>query len=136
MEFKTTTDILIFYANAMDRKADDGGSIKGCSVHFMYWEGMRCGQSEPDVTKPVGMQRGKAWMPYEMREKIRIAPAIYEGSFEMSVDSNGKSNLKLVDVAYKYNVKIEPYILEGVVVPGMVENVPAPASETDNKAKK
>lgn len=136
MEFTNKTDILIFFANALDSKGEDGSVIKGCSVHYMFWEGMRFGQSEPDVTKPVGMQRGKSWMPYEMREKIRIAPAIYEGTFEISVGSDGKTTLKLVDVAYKYNVKIEPYILEGVVIPGMIENVSLPGDMSGEKIKK
>ena len=80
------------------------------------------GQSEPDITKPVGMQRGKSWVDYALRNKIRIAPAIYEGTFVMDVDSKGKPTLKLIDVAYKSNVRMEAYKLNGLVIPGMVEN--------------
>lgn len=134
MEFTNKTDILIFFANAIDSKGDDGSQIKGCSVHFMFWEGVRAGVSEPDVNKPVGMQRGKSWMDYDMRNKIRIAPAIYEGTFRMSVNSDGKTTLNLIDVAYKYNVKIEPFVLPGLVVPGMIENVDLPADNKDNAA--
>lgn len=134
MEFLNKTDILIFYANAIDSMDDSGSSIKGCSVHYMFWDNMQYGQSEPDVTKPVGMQRGKSWVDYSIREKIRIAPALYEGSFSMTVGSDGKVVLKLVDVAYKCNVEIKPYLLKGLVVPGMLENVAventAPADET------
>lgn len=117
-------DILIFYANAFDSKGEDGSTINGCTVHYMFWgeNGTALiSQSEPDVTKPVGMQRGKSWVDYSIRNKIRIAPAIYEGKFKMDVDSKGKPVLKLVDVAYKSNVKMQAYKLEGLIVPGMIE---------------
>lgn len=118
------TDIMIFYANAFDSRGEDGTAINGCTVHYMFWgeNGTALvGQSEPDVTKPVGMQRGKSWVDYSIRNKIRIAPAIYEGTFKMDVDSKGKPVLKLVDVAYKSNVRMQAYKLDGLVVPGMLE---------------
>uniref|UniRef100_A0A0N5ACJ2 Lipoprotein n=1 Tax=Syphacia muris TaxID=451379 RepID=A0A0N5ACJ2_9BILA len=115
---------MIFYANAFDSRGEDGSAINGCTVHYMFWgeNGTALvGQSEPDVTKPVGMQRGKSWVDYSIRNKIRIAPAIYEGTFKMDVDSKGKPVLKLVDVAYKSNVRMQAYKLDGLVVPGMLE---------------
>jgi hypothetical protein len=141
MEFTSKTDILIFYANAIDTKGDDGSSINGCSVHFLFWgeNGTALvGQSEPDVTKPVGMQRGKSWVSYALREKIRIAPAIYEGTFEMAVGSDGKAVLKLVDVAYKSNVKMEAYKINGLHVPGMVDvsSEPEPSEDVPRNASK
>lgn len=119
------TDIMIFYANAFNSIGEDGGAINGCTVHYMFWgeNGTALiGRSEPDVNKPVGMQRGKSWVDYGLRNKIRIAPAIYEGTFRMDVDSKGKAALKLVDVAYKSNVRMSPYKLDGVSIPGMVED--------------
>jgi hypothetical protein len=137
MEFTNKADILIFYANAMDSKTADGSEIHGCSVHYFFWgeNGTALvGQSEPDVTKPVGLQRGKSWVDYSLREKIRIAPAIYEGTFAMSVGSDGKAVLKLVDVAYKSNVKMEAYTVDGLHVPGMVEgNVSDTGKDVKNK---
>ena len=118
-------DIMIFYANAFDSRGEDGSAINGCTVHYMFWgeNGTALvGQSEPDVKKPVGMQRGKSWVDYEIRNKIRIAPAIYQGTFKMDVDSKGKPVLKLVDVAYKSNVRMQAYKLNGLVVPGMLED--------------
>ncbi|MCM1561839.1 MAG: hypothetical protein NC123_20250 [Butyrivibrio sp.] len=136
MDFlKTKTDILIFYANAFDSKGEDGTAINGCTVHYLFWgeNGTALvGQSEPDVTKPVGLQRGKSWVDYMLRNKIRIAPAIYEGTFVMDVDSKGKPTLKLVDVAYKSNVKMEAYKINGLIIPGMVEDTgDAPEMTTD-----
>jgi hypothetical protein len=129
MDFTNKTDILIFYANAIDTKGEDGSKINGCSVHYLFWgeQGTALvGQSEPDVTKPLGMQRGKSWVDYAIREKIRIAPAIYEGTFSMSVGSDGKAVLKLIDVAYKSNVRMQAYILNGLHIPGMLENQTGP----------
>ena len=31
------TDILIFYANAFDSRGEDGSTINGCTVHYMFW---------------------------------------------------------------------------------------------------
>lgn len=126
-------DIMIFYANAFDSRGEDGSAINGCTVHYMFWgeNGTALvGQSEPDVKKPVGMQRGKSWVDYHIRNKIRIAPAIYEGTFKMDVDSKGKPTLKLVDVAYKSNVRMQAYKLDGLVVPGMLEDAPEDAGTT------
>lgn len=136
MDFlKTKADIMIFYANAFDSKGEDGSPINGCTVHYMFWgeDGTALiGQSQPDITKPVGMQRGKSWVDYAIRNKIRIAPAIYEGTFVMDVDSKGKPILKLVDVAYKSNVRMEAYKLNGIVIPGMLEDVQTePETTTD-----
>ena len=123
MEFVNKCDIMVFFANAIDSVGEDGGKIKGCTVHYLFWgdDGVALvGQSEPDVTKSVGMMRGKSWVDYDLRNKIRIAPAIYEGSFTMAVKSDGKPTLKLVDVAYKSNVQMQAYKLKGLEVPGMI----------------
>lgn len=120
MDFKTKTDILVFFANAIDTKGEDGSQIRGCTIHYVFMNNVMGVQSEYDVTKPVGMQRGKSWVDYQMRDKVRIAPAIYEGTFEMAVGSDGKPSLKLVDIAYKSNVQFVPYVLPGLDLPGMV----------------
>lgn len=133
--FRTKVDIMVIYANAFDSKGEDGEIINGCTVHYLFWgDGGTAliGQSEPDITKPVGMQRGKSWVDYELRNKIRIAPAIYEGTFKMDVDSKGKSMLKLVDIAYKSNVKMEAYKLDGLFVPGMVDDVDSSPDPTQD----
>ena len=120
MDFKTKTDILVFFANAIDTKGEDGSQIRGCTIHYVFMNKVMGVQSEYDVTKPVGMQRGKSWVDYQMRDKVRLAPAIYEGTFEMAVGSDGKPSLKLVDIAYKSNVQFVPCVLPGLEIPGMV----------------
>lgn len=113
-------DILVFFANAIDTTGEDGSKIRGCTIHYVFLNTVMAVQSEYDITKPVGMQRGKSWLDYEMRNKVLIAPAIYEGTFEMGVGSDGKPTLKLVDIAYKANVRFVPYSLPGLDLPGMV----------------
>ncbi|MCD8039809.1 MAG: hypothetical protein LUE96_12120 [Lachnospiraceae bacterium] len=95
MDFTTKSDILVFYVNAIDSKSDDGSQIRGCSVHYLFWgDGTQLAPtSEPDITKPIGMMRGKSWIDYGLRNKIRIAPALYEGTFQMGVGSDGKPTL-------------------------------------------
>lgn len=131
--FQTKADILVIYANAFDSKGEDGSAINGCTVHYLFWGEngtAMIGQSEPDITKPVGMQRGKSWVDYNLRNKIRIAPAIYEGIFKMDVDSKGKPTLKMVDIAYKSNVRMEAYKLNGIDVPGMLRDTEDESMET------
>lgn len=137
MEFTNKADILVFYVNAMDSVGDDGGRIRGCSVHYLFFgdQGTNLvGVSEPDATKPIGMQRGKSWVDYELRNKIRVAPAIYEGTFLMTIGGDGKPVLKLSDVAYKCNVEFRPYTIPGLYVPGMV-NPPEYAAAYENPSE-
>ncbi len=120
MGFLQKCDILVFFANAIDTIGEDGSKIRGCTIHYVFLNQMYAVQSEYDITKPVGMQRGKSWVDYAMRDKVRLAPAIYEGTFEMAVGSDGKPSLKLTDIAYKSNVRFVPYRVEGLELPGMV----------------
>lgn len=120
LNLTSKTDILVFFANAIDTTGEDGSRIYGCTIHYVFLNTMVSAQSEYDITKPVGMQRGKSWVDYNMRDKVRIAPAIYEGTFEMAVGSDGKPTLKLTDIAYKSHVQFVPYILPGLELPGMI----------------
>ena len=120
MTLTSKADILVIFANAIDTTGEDGSRIYGCTIHYVFLNTMVSAQSEYDITKSVGMQRGKSWVDYNMRDKVRIAPAIYEGTFEMAVGSDGKPTLKLTDIAYKSHVQFVPYILPGLELPGMI----------------
>lgn len=120
MNLTSKADILVFFANAIDTTGEDGSKIRGCTIHYVFLNTMMSAQSEYDIEKPVGMQRGKSWVDYIMRDKVRIAPAIYEGTFEMAVGSDGKPILKLTDIAYKSHVQFVPYVLPGLELPGMI----------------
>ena len=100
-------DVLILFANAYDMKDESGNRVQGTTVHYLFWADHGSAFSRMtdfDKTKPVGYQRAKVSLPFEFREKIPVAPAIYEGTFKMTVGSDGKPVMKLMDVAYKCNV--------------------------------
>lgn len=125
MEFTSKSKILVLFANAYDMKDETGRSVTGCSVHYMFWgeKGEQLiEQSEWDVTKSVGIQRAKCSLDYDIRKKIPVAPAIYEGTFMMTVGGDGKPVLKLTDVAYFSNVEMKEKVVPGLVIPGMVEH--------------
>ncbi len=114
--------ILVLFANCYDMVAD-GKQVAGCSVHYLFWgehgEAL-LEQSEYDVSKPVGIQRAKVSMDSAMRIRVPVAPAIYEGTFETKVGSDGKPVLRLVDIAYYSNVRFAEHVVPGLVVPGMI----------------
>ena len=123
MEFTSKSKILVLFANAYEMKDDQGNVVKGCSVHYLFWgehgEQM-IEQSQWDPTKSVGVQRAKCSLDFDIRKKIPIDPAIYEGEFIMTVGGDGKPVLKLQDVAYVSNVQMREKVVEGLEVPGMI----------------
>lgn len=126
MEYGNMTSkakIVILFANAYDMLNEKQKQMTGCTVHYLFWgeDGEQLmEQSEWDPTKPVGVQRAKCSIDATLRNKIPIAPALYEGSFEMAVGSDGKPVLRLKDVAYISNISIKPKVIPGLAVPGMV----------------
>lgn len=132
-ELTSKAKILVLFANAYDMTDDKGRAMSGCTVHYLFWgeSGEKMlGQSEWDPTKPVGVQRAKCSMDKSLRQKMPIAPAIYEGTFSMTVGGDGKPVLKLVDIAYVANVEMKEKVLPGLVIPGMVNN-PMEAAKTE-----
>lgn len=116
------SNILILFANSYDMLNEKQQQMTGCSIHYLFYG--EAGetlleQSEWDVSKPVGIQRAKCSADSSVRAKISIAPAIYEGTFEMRVGGDGKPVLRLVDVAYICNVDFKPRFVPGLVVTGM-----------------
>lgn len=114
--------IMVLFANTYEMKDDAGKFMSGCSVHYMFWG--EYGENLLPMTefnpgKPVGIQRAKCSMDIGLREKLVVAPAIYEGTFVTTVGGDGKPVLKLVDVAYLARVEIRAKILPGFVCPGM-----------------
>lgn len=116
------SNILILFANSYDMLTEDKRKMVGCSIHYLFFgeEGETLlEQSEWDVSKPVGIQRAKCSADPSIRAKIPVAPAIYEGTFEMRVGGDGKPVLRLLDVAYICNVSFIPRFVPGLAVTGM-----------------
>lgn len=121
-ELTSKATIMVLFANTYEMTNERGQAMSGCTVHYMFWgqygEKMH-GVTEFNPQKPVGVQRAKCSMDIELREKLVVAPALYEGTFVTTVGGDGKPVLKLVDVAYLARVNMEPKILNGFVCPGM-----------------
>lgn len=80
--------IVILFANQYDMKDETGDKLSGCSVHYMFWgeDGeVLASEVQYDPTKPVGVQRAKCSVDSVLRNKIVVAPGLYEGTFEMIV---------------------------------------------------
>lgn len=108
MEMTSKAKILVLFANAYDMKDEAGKQVSGTTVHYLFW-GENGEQFAPQVSAntsaPVGYQRAKCSLPFNSRNDIPYAPAVYEGDFVMSVGSDGKPVLKLS--AVKFLSKIE-----------------------------
>lgn len=82
--------IVILFANQYDMKDEAGNKLSGCSVHYMFWGEngeVLASEAQFDPTQPVGVQRAKCSVDSVLRNKIVVAPGLYEGTFEMTVGS-------------------------------------------------
>lgn len=126
MEMTSKAKVVVLFANAYELENEQREKIKGCTIHYLFWgeNGEAIAeQSEWDVTKPVGVQRAKVSLDYDVRRKIPIAPALYEADFRMTVGADGQPVLRMQDIAYVSNLDIKAKVVPGIVVPGMVEEV-------------
>lgn len=123
MDISNKARIVVLYASTYNMINEKQEQVKGCSVKYLFWgeDGEKLyEQSEWDINKPVGVQTAKCSMDYELRTKMPFAPALYEGTFEMTVGGDGKPVMKLRDVAFISTIRIEPNVVSGLSVPGMV----------------
>lgn len=131
--------IMILFANQYDMKDDSGNKVTGCSVHYLFWgengEAL-ASEAEFDPSKPVGVQRAKCSLDPMFRNKIVVAPGLYEGTFEMVTGSDGKPVNRLRDVAFISHVDIKQKVLPGFYVQGMIQTETAPEAKEPGKAVK
>ena len=113
--------------------------LSGCSVHYMFWgeDGeVLASEAQFDPTQPVGVQRAKCSVDSVLRNKIVVAPGLYEGTFEMTVGSDGKPVNRLRDVAFISHLEIKPKVIPGFIVQGMIQPETAPEAKEPGKAAK
>lgn len=94
--------ILLMYSGAIDLASSDTGErIEGVSMEC-YFFGESGEQLEPHVVVDgiSGTRRIKSFLAADKINKVKYVPGIYDGTFELTVGSNGKPTLKLVDVDY------------------------------------
>lgn len=102
--------ILVMYASEYDIKGEDGRQVSGCTLNY-YFFGEHGEALKPmtETTGAVGYQRAKCSIPYEKRSKVSHVPAIYEAELEMSVGSDGRPVMRLIDVNYLADIKVDIY---------------------------
>lgn len=103
MEFGSTAKILVLGYTPYQIKDERTGAVtSGTTVRYLFWgdhgESLQSVFTDPSVAG--GVAPAKVSLPYEARINIGKAPAIYDGTFIMSVGSDGKPVLKLQDVKY------------------------------------
>ena len=94
--------IFLFYFGLVDIKASEGrDGIEGVSMEFLFY-GEHGEQVEPTVSADgiSGTRRGKSFLSADKVHKVSYVPGIYDGTFEMSIGSDGMPVLKLVDVDF------------------------------------
>lgn len=95
----TKSLILVTYA----RQYDIDGSTKGCSVNYYFLNE----RGEFMRTDADGQQNAKVSMQFEDRDKFTEIPAVYEGTFSMTIGSDRKPTLRLTDVKFHAPVMIK-----------------------------
>lgn len=95
--------IILFYAKPYCVTDEKTGEVnEGISVSYY---GTDC--FDPvSCDGAVGRRASKASLSLELREKIPVAPAIYEGIFEFEVDSKGKEFVKLQDLNFLSEIAV------------------------------
>lgn len=104
--------ILLMFVSELDIPSSEGrDAIQGTSIEYFFFG------NDGELVKPrlcvdgtVGMRRGKSFLSPDMINNVSYVPGIYDGQFEMQVDSKGKPSLKLVDLEFigKANISLVP----------------------------
>lgn len=108
--------ILLTYANTYDMQQDNGDRVRGTSVqYFFLGDDMKLMDSkEVEYGKAGGVQRAKASMDYEvMKDKVKFVPGIYDADFSMSIGSDGKPVLKVIDMDFFAKCELKPVPVKG-----------------------
>lgn len=94
--------VLLMYSGEIDIEATkEREGVHGVSVEY-YFYGNNGELVQPKISAHgiSGTRRGKVFMTPEIINKVSYIPGIYDGTFQMSVGSDGKPVLKLVDIDF------------------------------------
>ena len=96
-------NVLVMFSNPYELKDDETKEIRrGLSVEYYIYgkNGEGLAPVADSGSGNLGIRRSKCTMDYEMKERLMYVPGIYDGQFEMTVGSDGKPTLKLVDINF------------------------------------
>ena len=97
-------NIVLLFANQYDVMDEQTGErSKGTSLSYYFSTGFDPIHND-DGSK--GQRPAKSTSDYLLMGKVSSAPALYEATFEMSIGSNMKPVLKIVDLEYLDDVKL------------------------------
>ncbi len=103
MDLTNKTKVVIFYARPYSMILEDTGEkLEGLSLEY-YFFGENGEMMKPvfdDEADVLGIRRSKATLPLAAKDKLSFVPGVYEGTFVMNVDKDGKVGLRMTDFDY------------------------------------
>lgn len=100
------TQIILLYAGRYEIVDERTGVInRGVTCNYYFNTDLK---AEDNANGTKGTRPAKGSIDYALWDKIVVAPAIYNAKFEMTVGSDGKPVLKIVDLDYMSDAKIVP----------------------------
>lgn len=102
--------IILLYAGRYEIVDERTGVVnRGVTCNYYFNTNLK---AEDNANGTKGTRPAKGSIDYTLMDKIVAAPAIYNAKFEMSVGSDGKPVLKIVDLDYVSDAKIVPVTRE------------------------
>lgn len=94
--------VLLMYSGSVDIPSRDGQQgVSGLSVEYYFFgDNGEMVLSKVSADGVSGTRRGKVFMEPQMINKVSYVPGIYDGTFEMTIGTDGKPVLKLVDIDF------------------------------------
>ena len=88
---------ILLYANPYSIKDEDTGQINtGVSLRYILNDNIQPVENGDEK----GYKTAKGSLPLEHNKKIKSVPAVYEMDFEMKINAQGQTNMKLVNLDY------------------------------------
>lgn len=115
--------IILLYAGQYDMTDENGKRVQGTSVNYYFNTNL---VAEDNVNGTKGTRPAKSSCEFGVMAKIKRAPALYDAEFSMSIGSDGKPVLKIMDLDYISDVEIVP-------VPDSQMNASAEPPKADKK---
>ncbi|WP_077612754.1 hypothetical protein [Clostridium sp. Marseille-P2415] len=97
--------IILLYAGQYDMTDERGQRVAGTSVNYYFNTNL---VAEDNVNGTKGTRPAKSSCEFGVMAKIKRAPALYDAEFSMSIGSDGKPVLKIMDLDYISDVEIVP----------------------------
>lgn len=103
--------IILLYAGQYEIPDEKTGVInRGMTCNYYFNTDLAV---EDNVNGTKGMRPAKSSCDFMLMQKVVKAPALYDADFDMSIGSDGKPVLKIVDLDFVDQVKIVPVGVSG-----------------------